>query len=225
MRFMTFNIHHGKGMDGITNLQRIAAEIQRANVDAVGLQEVDCHLPRSSFRNQAAWLMNALNMQAIYCPSMNLKPFQYGNLLLSRTKLANIDIHYLKGIVERRSIITARTIISGKEVTLINTHLGVFKREHKPQMTVLAEVMANIRQPAILMGDFNVEWDEHVFASLMKGWHPMKLLSEHATKKNARRIDHILINRIVPDAVAWVQETISSDHHAVIAQLSWPDVD
>ena len=47
IRVMTYNIHHGEGMDGHINLDRIAALIHSANVDLVGLQEVDRNADRS----------------------------------------------------------------------------------------------------------------------------------------------------------------------------------
>ncbi|MEC8892658.1 MAG: endonuclease/exonuclease/phosphatase family protein, partial [Candidatus Poribacteria bacterium] len=47
IRVMTYNIHHGEGMDGHINLDRIATLIHSANVDLVGLQEVDRHANRS----------------------------------------------------------------------------------------------------------------------------------------------------------------------------------
>ena len=47
IRVMTYNIHHGEGMDGHINLDRIAALIHSANVNLVGLQEVDRNADRS----------------------------------------------------------------------------------------------------------------------------------------------------------------------------------
>ena len=37
IRIMTYNIHHGEGVDGHINLDRIATLIHSANVDLVGL--------------------------------------------------------------------------------------------------------------------------------------------------------------------------------------------
>ena len=44
---MTYNIHRSKGVDGHINLDHIATLIHSANVDFVGLQEVDRDADRS----------------------------------------------------------------------------------------------------------------------------------------------------------------------------------
>ena len=46
-RVMTFNIHHGEGVDGKVDLDRIANVILEANADAVALQEVDRNARRT----------------------------------------------------------------------------------------------------------------------------------------------------------------------------------
>lgn len=38
---MTFNIHHGKGMDHKADLYRIAEVIEKSDADMIGLNEVD----------------------------------------------------------------------------------------------------------------------------------------------------------------------------------------
>ena len=41
IRVMTYNIHHGEGVDGNVDIDRIAKVIRDANADIVALQEVD----------------------------------------------------------------------------------------------------------------------------------------------------------------------------------------
>ena len=56
---MTFNIHHGKGVDKQANLSRIAEVIDICNADIIGLNEVDRHFSkRSLYEDQAGWLAN-----------------------------------------------------------------------------------------------------------------------------------------------------------------------
>ena len=47
VRVLTYNIHHGEGMDGKIDLERIAAVIKRLEPDVVALQEVDVKTTRS----------------------------------------------------------------------------------------------------------------------------------------------------------------------------------
>ena len=56
VRVLTYNIHHGEGVDGKIDLARIAAVIQRSSADVVALQEVDQATGRSNGIDQAAEL-------------------------------------------------------------------------------------------------------------------------------------------------------------------------
>lgn len=88
---MSFNIHHGVGVDGLLNLQRVADVIKTEGVDVVGLQEVDRHWgERSDFVDQAAWLADELDMHVVYGANLDLDPAQpgeprrqYGTAILS----------------------------------------------------------------------------------------------------------------------------------------------
>ena len=52
IKIITFNIAHGKGMDGIVDIERQADVIQRYNPDIVFLQEVDMYTKRAGESNQ-----------------------------------------------------------------------------------------------------------------------------------------------------------------------------
>jgi hypothetical protein len=91
IKVMTFNIHHGKGMDNRADLFRIAELIDKCDVDIVGLNEVDRHFSkRSLYEDQIGWLANQLEMDYAFSPSITIKSKhlskirQYGNALLSR---------------------------------------------------------------------------------------------------------------------------------------------
>ena len=47
IRVLSYNIHHGAGMDGNIDLARLATIIASIAPDIVSLQEVDCTMPRT----------------------------------------------------------------------------------------------------------------------------------------------------------------------------------
>lgn len=58
---MTFNLHHGVGIDGRLDLDRVVALVEATGADVVALQEVDSRLgPRSAFVDQPLWLARRL---------------------------------------------------------------------------------------------------------------------------------------------------------------------
>src|SRR5689334_14612069 len=103
VRFMTFNIQHGRGGDSRVDLARTARVIRDAGADVVGLQEVDRHYGnRSEFIDQAEWLARDLGMHVAYGPAQDHAPTwpggdrrQYGNAILSAAPIVdweNIDL-------------------------------------------------------------------------------------------------------------------------------------
>ena len=47
LRVLSYNIHHGEGLDGRIDLERIASVIRASEADLVALQEVDQSTERS----------------------------------------------------------------------------------------------------------------------------------------------------------------------------------
>jgi endonuclease/exonuclease/phosphatase family metal-dependent hydrolase len=227
VKVMTFNIHHGKGMDGKTRLSRIVAEIIKSGADIVALQEVDRFQARSFFRDQVAVLAKGAGMYHCFSPSLNFGYSQYGNAILSRWPIESKKIIYMNGGLERRSILIADIKVSGDQspsgreakITIVNTHLGFLAQEYKWQMPILCKMIAGLLKPAVLLGDFNLEPSNVIFNILDPAWHFINLVKPQATMKNGKQIDHIFANSGFLNARAWVQETAASDHHAVIADL------
>lgn len=56
MKVMTYNIRHGRGLDGKVNLHRIVNDIRNSGADIVALQEVDRFNIRSKFIDQPSFL-------------------------------------------------------------------------------------------------------------------------------------------------------------------------
>ncbi|MEX2025646.1 MAG: endonuclease/exonuclease/phosphatase family protein, partial [Pirellulaceae bacterium] len=56
LRVLTYNIHHGEGIDGKLDLPRIARVIESVDPDLVALQEVDRRVERTGSVDQPAEL-------------------------------------------------------------------------------------------------------------------------------------------------------------------------
>src|SRR5687768_15481548 len=62
LRVLTYNIHHGEGVDGRLDLERIARVITAEEPDLVALQEVDVKTRRTGGVDQAAELARLTGM-------------------------------------------------------------------------------------------------------------------------------------------------------------------
>ncbi len=160
---MTYNIHHGQGIDGKLDLNRIAGVIDQAKADLICLNEVDNNFgPRSNFVNQAKYLAESLEMHYVFGPALSLgseeNPNLYGNAILSRypiKKTSNHDLVTPTGS-ETRACLAATVTIGKIEYTFLATHLDHRKTEVRVnQAQDIIAIISNIPPPVILAGDFN----------------------------------------------------------------------
>ncbi|MBN1443777.1 MAG: endonuclease/exonuclease/phosphatase family protein, partial [Planctomycetes bacterium] len=83
-RVVSYNIRHGRGMDGEVDLERTAAVLRRLEPDIVGLQEVDDRVERSGRVNQPEELGRLLDMHPAFGSFFAHQGGQYGMAVLSR---------------------------------------------------------------------------------------------------------------------------------------------
>nr|WP_269521728.1 endonuclease/exonuclease/phosphatase family protein [Bacillus sp. J33] len=225
---LTFNTHHGKGMDRRVNLNRISNIIKSSNADIIGLNEVDNQFSRrSNFENQALWLANELKMDYVFGPAITYENQsenifrQYGNALLSRLPIIKSENHpfdFLPRVAEDRALLEADIKIGDEIFTVYVTHLSFAPFQHRKQTEfILKKVSAN-PYSSIVLGDWNMK-------PFSKSW---RLVTEYLKDVNpgheknytypSRRpnvkLDYIFISREIEVISAGVFNAgiIASDH-------------
>ncbi len=83
LRVLSYNIHHGAGIDGRLDLERIARVIQSARPDVVALQEVDRGVARSKRIDEPAELARLTGLRAIFERNITYQGGDYGNAVLT----------------------------------------------------------------------------------------------------------------------------------------------
>lgn len=166
LKVMTFNMHHGRGMDGKLNLERIAEMIEDNGPELVGLNEVDrCFSRRSDYVDQAGWLAERLGMNHVFGATLNLRwkkgalERQYGNALLSRYPIVsadNIPMDFYVTIIEGRAFLETEILVHDLPVKVCVTHLSLSPFLHRKQTEFIQSRIASSRQPMIVMGDMNM---------------------------------------------------------------------
>ncbi|MEW6446711.1 MAG: endonuclease/exonuclease/phosphatase family protein [Bacillota bacterium] len=156
LKVLTYNIRHGKGLDGKVSLDRVATVIRSSGADLVALQEVDAFSSRSGFRRQAAVLGRQLNMWSVYGPTRKiLRLPHFGNAILGKWNLVESLHHELPGRGEARGLLGVTVSKDGLGINLFTTHLGLTAKSREEQVGRIVEVLQDTRGPFILCGDFN----------------------------------------------------------------------
>lgn len=195
LRLGTWNIHMAIGRDKKRNLARIAAVIREMAPDVIGLQEVDNHINERG--NDLEALRRMTGLKAIAGPTMKKPTGDYGNALLTRLPVKQVERHEISVPGrEPRGLLIAHLEWSDNQLQVAVTHLGLRPAERRLQVKEIIRILSNGNRPAlVLMGDFN-EW---LFWGRPLRWlhHHFGRFSSPPTFPSNRpllRLDHILCN-------------------------------
>src|SRR6187455_2920214 len=165
VRVATYNIHRGRGLDGRTRIERIAAVLASVDADIVALQEVIGASPLKP--GQAAELGAALGMGWVMAPTRHLRSALFGNVVLSRLPIRHHVQHDLTWkTCEHRGVQRVDLALDDDTLHFYNVHLGTSLLERRHQAARLASLVHDRRVsgPKIILGDFN-EWARHLGAT------------------------------------------------------------
>ncbi|PLR98752.1 endonuclease/exonuclease/phosphatase family protein [Bacillus sp. T33-2] len=235
IKVLTFNIHHGKGLDNRVDLSRISKIIQSTGADVIGLNEVDKHFSkRSEFLDQAEWLAKKLGMDFVFGPAITSRERgshhvrQYGNAILSRFPIIRSNNHpfdFLPNIIEERALLEADISIKGTELSVFVAHLSFAPFLHGKQTNFILDQVQRKQNPIVVMGDWNMypftkSWK--LATSVLKDpVEEQAALVTYPAKKPRVRLDYIFIRKDmnVIDTEVIMHEPIASDHLPLLATL------
>jgi len=159
LRLLSYNIRHGRGMDGELDLARTAAVIERLKPDIVALQEVDHTCQRSGEVDQAAALGERLDMHHAFAKFMDFQGGEYGLAILSRFPIIESHTHQLPAGGEPRvalEIVVEAGLHAPLSITCLHFDWQPDDTARLAQTRALLEALAyRAGQPAVLIGDFN----------------------------------------------------------------------
>ncbi|QDV69096.1 Endonuclease/Exonuclease/phosphatase family protein [Rosistilla carotiformis] len=231
LRVLSYNIHHGAGVDSKLDLQRIADVILSVKPDVVALQEVDKNVKRSGDVDQPAELARLTKMNVVFGANIDLQGGHYGNAILSRFPIIRHENHRLPNIDdgEQRGMIEAEIALpkSNQPLRLLATHLDhrPDQRERLASATFINERLDGHPQlPALLAGDMNARPDSETLRRLQAKWTSANQtpMATYPVTQPTIQIDYILHS----PAIRWkiiefkvLDEAVASDHRAIFAVL------
>lgn len=227
-RVMSYNIQHGRGMDGVIDLERIARVIVEEQADVVALQEVDRFVERSGGRDLLRELSELTGLEHFsFGKNIDFQGGDYGNAVLSRHPITHVENTHLRqrSDGERRGVLQIRIDRRGREIAVLNTHLDHRGNEERAysidqiQHEILPRYAA---YPVVFAGDFNETpgGDVHarMTALLDDAWEQSGDGPGYTFPSDVpdRRIDYVFHSRELVPRRARVPQTPASDHLPVV---------
>ncbi|XEC97360.1 endonuclease/exonuclease/phosphatase family protein [Paenibacillus tarimensis] len=166
VRIVTFNMHHGRGMDGKLNLNRTARLLEQCEADLIALNEVDRYFSRrSGYVDQISWLAKQLDMYWAFGAALTLRRKQsgiirqYGNALLSRYPILSETTHAFHKkpfAFEGRSLLEVDIAVHGTPFKIFVTHLSLNPYSRNKQIKSIIGLIARVECACTVMGDWNL---------------------------------------------------------------------
>lgn len=242
LRVMTYNVHSCIGLDGKADVSRVARVIARSRPDVVALQELDVGRSRSLGLDQARRIAQQLKMTHHFQATIHLEEERYGDAILTHLPQRLVKAAVLPGLpgrpkLEPRGALWVAVEFNGRELQIINTHLGLSPAERSAQVSALlgSDWIGNgaCQQPIVLCGDFNALPSSTAYQRLAARLNDTQLLATRhrpaatfTSRFPALRIDHIFVS---DDLQVSGMETyrsqlarVASDHLPLLARITVP---
>jgi endonuclease/exonuclease/phosphatase family metal-dependent hydrolase len=233
-RAMTYNIHHGEGVDGRLDIERIAALIRDERADLVALQEVDKGVERTNRRDLPAELASLTGMTCLFRNNYAFQGGEYGNAILTRfpvKRWANTLLRMLRP-GEQRGVLHAVVDAGGRDLVFLATHIDyrADDAERLANVEQFRELLAEYgKMPALFGGDFNDTPGSRTYAAMAAMFDDVWVKAGDGvgftipSREPNKRIDFLWLAHGAPlrPIRAWVPRSEASDHLPVVAEFAW----
>lgn len=241
VKFMTFNIQHGAGIDGFVNLDRQAADMLSFIPDVIVLQEVDIFVARSDRENQLQKLRNILKMPySAMGTNIAHKEGYFGNAILSKYPIVNLVNYILPKIeksTEQRGLLCTTLNIDDENVDFLTTHLSTTESERILASRRIAEIIREFPKGSkiVLAGDFNTgmrpiepgkyeHQEQDVYEELEVIKKELSIVENnqktYPSDYPVAEIDYIFHSKNIKLLSSKTVETTNSDHFGLFAEFS-----
>ena len=215
--------------------QKIVNELNKIKPDILALVEVDTGSFRAK-KDEVIFFEKKLGMKSFvekikYPFKSWMKLFHYvpilrkqANAIISKFNLDNVKYHLFHEGTKR--VIIEASLKCPKKITLLVAHLALGKKTRDAQIKELIKIVNKIKNPVILMGDFNTFAGEEEIKILLEKTH----LQHHKeletgngftqpTFKPTRRLDYVLTSQKIKVNKYQVLNYQFSDHKPLLVEF------
>jgi endonuclease/exonuclease/phosphatase family metal-dependent hydrolase len=214
VRVATFNVQHARRPDGVVDVALLARTCAALEVDVLAIEEVDRRVRRSGWRDLAAHVASACGMRHVLGAVHRIGPLgRYGNALLSRRRIGDVDLLRLPGDGAPRGAIVARTA----DLSVAVTHLSRNRERSAVQLDVVCDALLARPGPHVLLGDLNRR-DHEVGRLAERGFTVAGGPPTYPAGDPRLRIDHVAVTGLAIVSIEAPPVPVS-DHRPLVVEV------
>jgi len=207
-------------------LDELTAFIRAEDPDVVGLIEVDMGSMRSRMVNQAEHIAGQLGHYTAYeCKYgsesiNNWMPIvrKQGNALLAAPRVTGERFHYFDTGIKRLII-----ELELENVCVFLVHLSLKYRHRQYQLRALHDLIASVKKPVIVAGDFNTYWGNHEIYLFMRASGLRSAnelgLPTYPARSPRHELDFVLVSEQIEVTGFRVPAVRHSDHRPIVCDF------
>ncbi len=245
LRVASYNIHHGLGLDGKLDFQRIGALLEKMDADVVAIQEIDSVTTRAKGSYGLGQIAEQSPYYATYGPSIDFQGGKYGIGILSKQRPLNVKRIPLPGRSEARLLLVAEF----NDYVFACTHLSLEEDERLASVPIIEREAGNYSKPFLIAGDWNDSPDSKLLQTIGRKFQictrtdagtfpadkPEECIDYIAVYKNGKEARRVgtpdgefaayrpyADEAVVVEQAEVVDEKVASDHCPVFVSLILP---
>ncbi|MBF6597455.1 MAG: metallophosphoesterase [Fermentimonas sp.] len=224
IRMMSYNIRNAKGLDNVTDYDRIANVILWAAPDIIGIQELDSVTGRSNGVDVLDLLSRKTLMYSTYAASIDYNGGKYGIGILSKEKPINVLKVPLPCNDEPRMLL----IVELEDYYFGNTHFSLNAEDRMKAVDIIKSEVKKLdpNKPFFFVGDINDIPESDIVKSLMSEFVSLVPNNQYTSPADnpIKCIDYIFGYNGVE---SWslltdkgvINEKVASDHRPLFADI------
>lgn len=224
LRVMSYNVQGHAALIRGDHVERIAETIRRYEPDIVGINEAHRRTWQARFEDHVDQLRAATAMNAVFGESYQQLGGQFGNLVLTRGRIAAHHVYKLPGTGEPRTLLEAKIEIGGGTVMFYVTHLAAWEKLNRlargRQLECLTRHLGTSPHPYVLAGDLNAPPEAPEIVAFRRS-ERMQMAGPLSPTHRVMElpVDYVFADRGWRVASSRVLDDGPSDHRPVLVEL------
>lgn len=229
LKFASYNIHKGVGLDRRRDPERIIAVLREIDADVIALQEADRRIgDRASILSRAA--LDDTKWRPAKVAKRPRSMGWHGNALLVRRDIEILDAEPVDlPMLEPRGAVFAELKLGGRRFCVAGMHLDLSGLRRRDQIKAILRRCADHSHqcPTVLMGDFN-QWSARrgAMREFRDGWNVLDCGPSFPSRQPVARLDRIVASESWHCTAREVHHSAlaakASDHLPIWSELELP---